>query len=318
VIWDCVDCISHLFSQACEKSRSLKGRWMTRLELPRTRPFEGWLTTQFDHTLTTSDIDGEALRKLADQQWAVTHSRVSQPHWSPEISVLPNGVDLDYFKPPVEMRDPATLVFAGKISYHANVTAALHLIHEIMPRVWRHRPDVKVVIAGKDPPPSLLRLASSSNTHSANSRHFPPVNGEAIRVTGSVPDLRPYLHRATISVAPLLYGAGIQNKVLEAMACATPVIASPRAVAALSVQVGRDLLVAGDAEVFAQEILALLADSSRRSAIGLAGRAYVEAHHDWRQIGSLLESAYRQVIAAVREDGSCPASPFKGMEILSV
>jgi glycosyltransferase involved in cell wall biosynthesis len=95
----------------------------------------------------------------------------------------------------------------------------------------------------------------------------------------------------------LLYGAGIQNKVLEAMACATPVITSPGAAASLSAKNGRDFLVASDPESFAREILDLLADDSRRNELGRAGRVYAETHHNWDEIGSLLESAYQKAIA---------------------
>lgn len=295
IVWDCVDCISHLFSQASKNSRSFRGRWMTRLELPRTRPFEGWLTTQFDHTLVTSAIDRDALRELAGFQ-ANEDSKHGKAIQDSEISIVPNGVDLGYFRPSEGVRDPATLVFSGKMSYHANVTAASYLIQDIMPRIWKHRPDVKLLIAGKNPPRSLVELAASARKHEPASRPPAVASTPAVTVTGSVPDMRPYLNRATISVAPLLYGAGIQNKVLEAMACATPVVASPRAVSALSAQGGRDIVVADDPEAFAHETLALLADSPRRNAIGLAGRTYAEAHHSWDQIGSLLESAYQRVI----------------------
>jgi glycosyltransferase involved in cell wall biosynthesis len=297
IVWDCVDCISYLFTQAEKKSHSISSRWITRLELPRTRAFEGWLTTQFDHTLVTSGIDREALLKLSDQRRVAKRASGIVPPKGLEISVIPNGVDLNYFKPDGGMRNPATLVYAGKMSYHANLTAAAHLIQEIMPRIWKRRPDVKLVIAGKNPPRSLMALAASARNHSADSPHSSTGDGPCITITGSVPDMRPYLHRATISVAPLLYGAGIQNKVLEAMSCATPVIASPRAVAALSAQAGRDFLVAEDPETFAHETVALLEDSSRRNAMGSAGRAYAEANHDWDQIGKLLESTYRQVIS---------------------
>jgi glycosyltransferase involved in cell wall biosynthesis len=274
VVWDSVDCISHLFQQAAEQSRSLKGRWMTRLELGRTRRFEGWLAGQFDHTTATSPADREALLKLAyDRHDFKAGSR---------ISVLPNGVDLDYFRPGCGPRDNDTVVFSGKMSYHANVTAALHLLQKIMPKVWNYRPDVKVVIAGKNPPKSLLTAAASC--------------GGRVEVTGTVPDIRPYLGRAAVAVAPLVYGAGIQNKVLEAMACGTPVVTSRKVLSALKARPGRDLAVAESATGIALELLGLLADARRREAMGRAGRAYVESHHNWHQIGVQLEGIYRETL----------------------
>jgi len=92
-----------------------------------------------------------------------------------------------------------------------------------MPLVWEKRPDVKVWIVGKDPSPRLLAYAQNPN----------------IQVTGTVDDMRPYLKKATLSAAPISYGVGIQNKVLEAMACAAPVIASQQAVSALGVEAGK-------------------------------------------------------------------------------
>ena len=193
------------------------------------------------------------------------------------MTVLPNGVDLDYFTPGEESRQPETIVFSGKMSYHANATAALHLVNDIMPLVWEARPDAQVWIVGKDPTAAVQALA----------RRYAQVT-----VTGAVPDLRPYLRRATLAVAPLVYGAGIQNKVLEAMACATPVIASRRAVLSLQAIGEEHLLVADGPAHFAQQILRLLADPELRARLGKAGRRYVETHHAWDRIVDDLAAIY--------------------------
>ncbi|MFN8487883.1 MAG: glycosyltransferase [Caldilineaceae bacterium] len=275
VVWDSVDCISHLFQQAVKNSRSLKGRLLTGLDLKRTEVYEGQLVHAFDRVLVTSPTDKTALEKLAAQV------RASQPYVAngqggyPHLHVLPNGVNLDGFTPPTEPREPETIVFSGKMSYHANVTAVLHLIKEIMPQVWAKRPSVKVWIVGKDPVAEVRRLENANVT-----------------VTGTVPALPPYLQKATLAVAPIPYGAGIQNKVLEAMACATTVVASPQASSALQVQGGRELLVAQNADAFAQAILLLLADPATRDALGQAGRAYVERCHAWHAIVAQLEQLY--------------------------
>jgi len=268
LVWDSVDCISHLFEQAATHSRSALGRLIARLELPRTRRYEGWLIEQFDQVLVTSEVDRFALETLRSASLSESDSK---------ITVLPNGVDLTYFTPTDLPREPATILFSGKMSYHANVTAALYLLDEIMPRVWAHSPQVQVVIAGKDPAPELRRAQCRLSN---------------VRLTGTVPDLRPYLRSATIAVSPLVYGAGIQNKVLEALACATPVVASRQAVSALATIDGEHLLVAENADTFARCILDLLADPLRRQQLGIAGRRYVERYHDWDRIVDQLEQIY--------------------------
>jgi glycosyltransferase involved in cell wall biosynthesis len=281
---------------------------MTRLELARTRRYEGWLVGQFDRVLVTSEVDKNALEGLAREKSANQRtselakqlmsagnreSEIRNP--KSEITVLPNGVDLAYFCPDDTPRDPATVLFSGKMSYHANVTAALHLVHDIMPLVWRERPEVKVVIAGKDPPSEIRNLDSAMPETAGHAVRNPQSEIRNVTVTGTIPDLRPYLRSATVAVSPLLYGAGIQNKVLEAMACGTPVVASSQAVSALQTTDGEDLLVASDAETFAHHILAVLGDRSLAQRLGLAGRRYVEAHHDWNEIAKRLEAIYQEV-----------------------
>lgn len=296
VVWDAVDCISHLFSQAARQSRSLKGRMMTRFELGRTRRYEGWLVGQFDHVTVTSSVDQQALATLWRDHGSGRTIQAADST-ARQLTVLPNGVDLDYFTPTTASRSPATVLLSGKMSYHANVSAALHLVHDIMPRVWAAQPDVRVVIAGKDPAPQIRQLALQQPGR--------------VEVTGAVPDLRPYLRQATVAVAPMLYSAGIQNKVLEAMACGAPVIANQQAVSALAVRPGTDLLVASDAASFAAEILALLANSAAQQQIGQAGRAYVERCHSWHAVASQLETVYTRTGEARR--GMIDLSPLSGL-----
>jgi len=270
VVWDSVDCISYLFEQAAHGSRSAKGRLMTRLELGRTRRHEGQLVAAFDRTLVTSEIDRQALLALAEAY--TSHGSL------PPVTVVPNGVDLAYFSPTDEPRRPATLVFSGKMSYHANVTAAAYLLEQVMPQVWAQRPTVRVQIVGKDPPPLLRRMADDTLG--------------VVELTGAVPDMRPYLRQATLAVAPIPYGAGIQNKVLEAMACGTPVVATRQAVVALAARPGVDVAVADEPQAMAVAILSLIDDAHRREALGRAGRVYVERHHAWERIIHSLESVY--------------------------
>ena len=272
IVWDSVDSISLLFRQAAERSKRRLSRWLTRFELRRTEQYEGQLVNQFERVLVTSPTDKEALLSLS-----------SFAKRLPLITVLPNGVDLEYFAPnPRIVREPATLVMSGKMSYHANVTMLLHFVKDILPRIWSRRPDVRLCVVGKDPPREVQALADNP----------------AIAVTGTVKDVRPYLQRASIAVAPVAYGVGIQNKVLEAMACATPVVATPSAVSALRVQPGQDVLVAHEPQAFADTVWHLLEDPQQRLRVGQAGRRYVETQHPWTAIVAQLEEVYNEVLSA--------------------
>lgn len=266
VVWDSVDCISLLFQQAAGKSKKQVSRWLTRFELARTQRHEGRLLSQFDHVLVTSPMDREALLELSPD------GRGTAP-----ITVLPNGVDLAYYTPDQRVkRQPATLVISGKMSYHANVTMSINFVKETMPLIWKQRPDVKLCLVGKDPAPEIRALAQNP----------------AIMVTGTVEDIRPYLHQATAAVTPVTYGVGIQNKVLEAMGCGIPVVSSPQAVSALTAIQDKDVLVAGDPEALAKTIVHLLDDPALQERIGRAGRQYVEEHHRWTSIAAKLEEVY--------------------------
>ncbi|HLA98002.1 MAG TPA: glycosyltransferase [Anaerolineales bacterium] len=267
VVWDSVDCISYLFEQAAGLSRSIFGKMVTRLDLNRTRRYEGWLASRFNRAIITSTMDKQALLDLVPNN--------VQPA---PIDILPNGVDWEYFGESEAMpRDPATVVFSGKMSYHANITMVTYLVNEIMPLVWGERPNAKLIIVGKDPPKNILALAQNP----------------AITVTGTVPDLRPYLSKATLAVVPLVYGAGSQLKLLEAMACGTPVVASPRAIMALRAEPGKDLLVAHTPAEFAAKILELFDHPEMANQIGLSGRQYIRDHHRWAAITERLERVYQ-------------------------
>jgi glycosyltransferase involved in cell wall biosynthesis len=270
IIWDSVDSISLLFRQAMVHSKSFLSREITRFELGRTERYEGWLVGEFDRVLVASKNDQQALLSLRPQ--AAEESMVE---------VLPNGVDLGYFTPAEnENRENQAIVLTGKMSYHANVAMVVGFIEEIMPQVWANRPDVQVWVVGKDPSPGIQAFAQNPR----------------VTVTGTVEDIRPYLKKATISASPVNYGVGIQNKVLEAMACETPVIASKQAVSALSVENGKEIIIADGPLDFAEKLGVLLDDPDRRGMIGKAGRRFVEKDHDWASGAARLEEFYAQAI----------------------
>jgi len=270
VVWDSVDCISHLFQQASSQGGGFFGKFVTRFELSRTRRAESDLICRFDHVLVTSDTDRRALLDL------VPANKKSSP-----ITVLPNGVDLEYFQPnPDIQREADTLVFSGKMSYHSNISMVRYLVNEIMPRIWARHPSTSLLIVGKDPPPEIKAYDKSSQ----------------ITVTGTVGDIRPFLWRATAAVVPLLYGAGIQNKILEAMATGTPVVTTSRPLSALRTVPGQEILVADTANEFADAVLSLIENKQLQTDIGNSGLGYVRRFHDWKKIAASMSAIYQNVI----------------------
>lgn len=276
VVWDSVDSISHLFRQASSHSRSLFGKVITRLELPRTERAEGELTCIFDHVLITSETDKNALLKL------VPDGGKAAP-----ISVLPNGVDLDYFQPnPSLEREEDTLVFSGKMSYHANVSMVKYLAAEVMPRIWERSPRVRLIVVGKDPPSDIKALGGNP----------------LIQITGTVGDIRPYLWKSMVALVPLIYGAGIQNKILEAMATGTPVVTTSRALSSLAAIPGSEILVGDTPDDFSSRVLDLLTDPNSRKSIGAGGLRYVQKNHHWETIVFRLTEIYERSTLGKRKN----------------
>lgn len=277
-LYDAVDCISLLQERTLRSSHSFRQRLLARLELGRTRAYEARVLRRFGQTIVTSPEDREALARLAPDA---------------PISVVPNGVDLEYFRPPESPRPADTLIFSGKMSYHANVTAVLHFTRRILPLIRERHPAVRLVVAGSDPPPAIRELAADP----------------AITVTGRLPDLRSAFAAATVAVCPVTVKVGIQNKVLEAMAVGLPVVCSREGAAGLAARDGRDFLVGDDAAAFADRVSRLLDDPAWRERIGRAGRRFVETSHRWSAAADQLESLYANLIASRGLRSTLPQLP---------
>jgi sugar transferase (PEP-CTERM/EpsH1 system associated) len=279
LVWDAVDCISLLCKHTIVAGPSLQVRMLARLEHERTQRYEVGLLSQLRHIVVTSERDRQALIELRHRQ---TGDLVSSDEVSGvDVSVLPNGVDLEYFHPSPQERRPFSIVFSGKMSYHANAATALYLYHQIMPLIWQQLREATLTIVGSKPPKAIQLLARDAR----------------VEVTGYVHDMRPYVRRAGVMLSPMVYSVGIQNKVLEAMALGTPVVVAAQAAEALEAHPGRDLLVAGTAQEFANETLRLLFDAELRSTLSQSGRKYVEERHNWRMVTDRLIGIYQRAAA---------------------
>jgi sugar transferase (PEP-CTERM/EpsH1 system associated) len=278
-VYDSVDSISLLFEQTMAASPQWRSRWMARVDLERTRRYEARLLTHYDQVVVTSDRDRNALEKLA-------HRYLPAQTRTAPISVVTNGVDLEYFAPTSEIESqgdvdgrPPTIVLTGKMSYHANVASALYFARQVLPDIWKSDARVRFQIVGKDPPETIRQLAQDPR----------------IEVTGYVEDLRPYLAQATAAVCPARYAVGVQNKVLEAMAMAKPVISTPEGCAALNVHSGRELLIAQGKDELADAVLQILSDPIQAARLSASGRRYVELHHNWKASARRLAEVYERI-----------------------
>lgn len=188
-----------------------------------------------------------------------------------QITIIPNGVDTDFFKP-FASEQQYDVVFTGNMGYPPNINGAEFLVKEIMPRVWSERPDTTVVIAGANPSPKVKGLGSDN-----------------VLITGWVEDIRTYYACSKVFIAPMRIGTGLQNKVLEAMAMKLPCITSPLANNALGAREGNEILIGKNAGTYAQHILSLLSDSDFRIQLGNKGYKFVLQHFNWESTTAELE-----------------------------
>lgn len=178
---------------------------------------------------------------------------------------FPNGVDSSYFAPGTEPYDADTIVFVGRMDYYPNQQSMFDFCADVWPRLRARRPGVKLQIVGADPSPAVHRLGELPG----------------VRVTGSVPDVRPYVTRAALTVAPLRIARGTQNKILEAMAMGVPVVCSHAAAGGVDAADGTHLLAATTPDETCAAILRILEQPAERARLAEAGRARVLTQHAW-------------------------------------
>lgn len=201
-------------------------------------------------------------------------------------TVVPNGVDLAYWTRRSPLASGPAVAFTGVLGYRPNHDAALRLATRVLPLLRERVPNACLVLAGRDPKPSLRAAAAGR---------------PGVSLVGSCADLRPHLERAAVYCAPLRFASGIQNKLLEALAMELPVVTSEVAAAGLRVAGDRPpLMVADDDESLASALADLLADPWRRTQLGAAGRSYVQRHFSWARSAAAVDDALRVAAAEPR------------------
>ena len=231
--------------------------WLYRHEADALLAYERHVAKTCDAALFVSSPEADLFRTLA-------------PESDAKIGFFNNGVDTDYFSPERQYerpygKDERVLVFTGAMDYWPNIDAVQWFAAEVFPKLHAAMPKLRFCIVGARPAAAVQALAQQAG----------------VIVTGTVPDVRPYIHHADIAVAPLRIARGIQNKVLEAMAMARPVIVSPQALEGIEATPGSELLLADGADAFIATITGLLGLETPDASLGAAARAKVEHQYSW-------------------------------------
>lgn len=231
--------------------------WVSWRKLLR---FEQKWVRRFPVCVAVSDRDAALLREMSPKT---------------DVYVVPNGVDVASFTPPVNRRRLDTLLFFGTLSYGPNTDGLIWFCKHVLPAIREARPEVTLDVVGLDPPRRVLDLDQLLG----------------VQVTGFVPDIRTKLWSATACVVPLHVGGGTRLKILEALAAGCPVVSTTIGAEGLSLVDGEHLIIADTPEAFARSTLALLDSAHLRRRLAVAGRQAVAEQYDWRPIAERLEAA---------------------------
>lgn len=258
------------FSLYWERRKSIKRGFFRaifeNMEQKRVFHYENILKS-YNLSLTCSQEDLEYLEKT---------------HHATNLRLLPNGVDMTTFYPRNhDYSHNQTLLFTGNMDYAPNVDAVVYFVNDILPLIRKEFPAINFIIAGQKPVKAVLELAS-----------------EQVKVTGFVKDLSATYNSASVVVAPLRFGAGTQNKVLEAMSMGVPVVCSHIGFGGLGIKSGEGAIMQREPAAFAQAVIDLLRSESLRKSTGEAGIQVIKTKFDWDIVAKTLENYFYELAGA--------------------
>ncbi len=253
-VMDMVDVDSDKWTQYAPSQRWPLS-WLYAREGRKLAAWEARMARQFDATLLVSEPEAALLQQRV-------------PQARDKIAAFENGVDADYFSPERDYPNPyatavRAMVFTGAMDYWPNIDAVVWFAEQIFPAIRQQCPDAQFVIVGSRPSLEVKNLAQQPG----------------IMVTGSVPDVRPYLAHAACAVAPLRIARGVQNKVLEAMAMARAVVVTPQAAEGIRAMADVDYALAQDADAFVGAVVQCVRHPD--AAMGQSARATIKLNYDW-------------------------------------
>jgi glycosyltransferase involved in cell wall biosynthesis len=226
------------------------------------RSHEKHIYEAFDACLVVTQLDKELLESLNPRIHCI---------------VVPIGVDVAYFSPVERDEEPSSLIFLSAMQYPAQVANVLHFYNEVFPLIREQSPDVKLYLVGRDPVKEVVDLSADPS----------------VFVTGYVEDVRPYMTKSTVFIAPIILGTGMKTKVLEAMSMSKAIVTTTMGVQGIAVKNREHVMVADNPDEFARETVSLLADQHARATLGANARKLVEEQYSWEMMARMLnESMY--------------------------
>ena len=263
---------SSRWGQFARRSR-LPLRWVYAIEQQRFFAYERHIARTFSHALVCTATEQRDFERLIP---------------GVPVSLVGNGVDLDYVRSKRIAKRPGSIVFTGVMDYFPNIDAVVWFCDKVVPIVQQQIPGAVLTICGSRPTAAVRRLAKR----------------RGVTVTGRVPDTRPYLDGAEVFVAPMRMARGIQNKLLEALAMGLPCVASEAAAAGTVVPHGEGILTADDPVEFAEHVVRVLRDGAFRAEMASKARAAAELNYRWDVQLACLD----RVIAALSPRSALSAS----------
>jgi len=261
---------SQMLMRRADNETNLLKRFYFWQEGVRLAGYERRLCPQFSLNITCSDIDTERLLSLAPQS---------------KVLSIPNGVDLDFFKPIGLPVQPNCLIFVGTMNWYPNVEAVIYIAEKLWPRLKMKHPDLRFDVIGANPPEKIRSLADRfSDFH----------------IHGFVDDVRPFIEKAAVYVCPIRDGGGTKLKILDAMAMAKTVVAHPIACEGINVTHEKNVLLAEDDISFINHIDSILHSDERRTALGLEARKLIEQCYGYHSIGEKLSKAFCDCVMGAR------------------
>jgi sugar transferase (PEP-CTERM/EpsH1 system associated) len=261
---DFVDSDASKWLQYCQ-FKSFPASWFYALEGKRLAEFERKMVQAFDASIFVSTRDAG---QLPDSECRA------------KMHIVQNGVDLEYFSVREPEEPSNTIIFTGAMDYFPNVDAVTFFVRSVFPLIRSNCPDAEFYIVGSHPTFDVRRLE----------------NVPGVKVTGTVPDIRPFLAKSRVAVIPMRISQGIQNKILEAMASGLPVVTTPAVAAGLESTLGMPVAIADDPRSIAARVVGFLREPLTTDQVA-AGRKYLKQHYDWETNLSALDGLLNQIIS---------------------